>query len=143
LGTWSKEAEEIMAERFGKDTVIALATTEAGKPRVRYVDAYYEAGSFYIVVYSLSNKMRQLATDPSAAIAGDWFTAQGRGIDLGPFAREENRPLAKKLEQVFSSWLSNGHTDPSLDTTHILQVELEEALLLSHGRRFEYKKSGS
>ena len=40
------EAEKIMTERFGKDTVIALATVEQEVPYVRKVNAYYEDGSF-------------------------------------------------------------------------------------------------
>ena len=47
-----REAEAIMAERFGKDAVIALATVADGVPHVRYVDAYYQAGAFYIVTDS-------------------------------------------------------------------------------------------
>ena len=39
-----KEAEQIMIERFGRDTIIALATTENEMPYVRYVNAYYENG---------------------------------------------------------------------------------------------------
>ena len=34
---FSLEAEQIMIERFGKDAIIALATTENGTPYVRYV----------------------------------------------------------------------------------------------------------
>ena len=41
-----KEAEQIMIEHFGRDTIIALATTENEMPYVRYVNAYYENGSF-------------------------------------------------------------------------------------------------
>ena len=37
----SSEAEKIMIERFGKDTVIALATVEQEMPYVRNVNAYY------------------------------------------------------------------------------------------------------
>ena len=36
---FSREAEQIMIERFGKDAIIALATTENGTPYVRYVNA--------------------------------------------------------------------------------------------------------
>ncbi len=42
--TWSQESEIVMTERFGKDTVIALATIENEVPDVRYVNAYYEQG---------------------------------------------------------------------------------------------------
>ena len=54
------EAEKIMIERFGKDTVIALATVEHEVPYVRNVNAYYEDGSFYIITYALSNKIKQI-----------------------------------------------------------------------------------
>ena len=56
----SQEAEKIMTERFGKDTVIALATSENGVPYVRYVNAYYEHGAFYIITHALSNKMKHI-----------------------------------------------------------------------------------
>ena len=39
------QAARIMAERFGRDCVIALATV-GGEPFVRFVNAYYEGGSF-------------------------------------------------------------------------------------------------
>ena len=57
---FNPEAEQIMIERFGKDTIIALATTEHEKPYVRYVNAYYENGAFYIITYALSNKMQHM-----------------------------------------------------------------------------------
>lgn len=46
---FSREAEQIMIERFGKDTIIALATTENEMPYVRYVNAYYEDGAFLLL----------------------------------------------------------------------------------------------
>lgn len=57
---FSPEAEQIMIERFGRDTIIALATTDHEKPYVRYVNAYYENGAFYIITYALSNKMKHI-----------------------------------------------------------------------------------
>ena len=42
----SIEAEQIMKERFGKDSVIALATEENGIPYVRYVNDYSEQWDF-------------------------------------------------------------------------------------------------
>ncbi len=78
----NQEAETIMIERFGKDTVIALATVENDVPYVRYVNAYYENGAFYIITYALSNKMKHIEHNPTVAIAGEWFTAHGKGINL-------------------------------------------------------------
>ena len=45
-------------------------------PYVRYVNAYYENGAFYIITYALSNKMIHIENNSTVAIAGDWFTAR-------------------------------------------------------------------
>lgn len=134
----NKEAEKIMTDRFGKDTVIALATSENGIPYVRYVNAYYENGAFYIITYALSNKMKHIENNSSAAIAGEWFTAHGKGINLGYFGKEENRGIAEKLKGVFSEWIDNGHNNFDDENTVILCVELTDGLLLSHGTRYEF-----
>ena len=132
------EAEKIMMERFGKDTVIALATVEHGVPYVRKVNAYYEDGSFYIITYALSNKIKQIEKNPNVAIAGDWFTAHGKGNNLGYFGKEENRIIAEKLKSVFTEWIDNGHTNFDDENTIILCVELTDGVLLSHGIRYEF-----
>lgn len=132
------EAEKIMTERLGKDTVIALATEENGIPYVRYVNAYYENGAFYIITHALSGKMKQMQKNPNAAIAGEWFTAHGKGVNLGYFGREENRSIADKLKEAFSEWIDNGHNDFSDENTVILCIELTDGLLLSHGTRYEF-----
>lgn len=131
-----REAEAIMAQRFGKDTVLALATALGETPHVRSVNAYYENGAFYIVTDSRSQKMAQIQKNPRVAVAGDWFTGHGYAEDLGPFDRAENRDIANKLRQVFASWLMNGHTNPAAEQTHILRVTLRDGLLLSHGTRY-------
>lgn len=134
---FSPEAEQIMMERFGRDTVIALATVEKDVPYVRYVNAYYENGAFYIITHALSNKMKHIKENPAIAIAGDWFTAHGKGINLGYFGKEDNRAISEKLKKVFTEWIDNGHTDFADENTIILRVELTDALLLSHGTRYE------
>lgn len=131
------EAEEIMKDRFEKDSVIALATVEGGAPYVRYVNAYYEDGAFYVITHALSGKMRQIERNPAAAIAGDWFTGHGKCESLGYFGREENRALAAKLKRAFAAWIDNGHNDFSDENTIILRIELTDGLLLSHGTRYE------
>ena len=132
------EAEKIMIERFGKDTVIALATVEHEVPYVRNVNAYYEDGSFYIITYALTNKIKQIEKNPNVAIAGEWFTAHGRGKNLGYFGKEENRIIAEKLKTVFADWIDNEHNNFDDENTIILCVELTDGLLLSHGTRYEF-----
>ncbi len=133
-----QEAEQIMIERFGKDTVIALATVENEIPFVRSVNAYYEDGAFYIITNALSNKMKQIEKNPAVAIAGDWFTAHGRGVNLGYWRKKENHVIAKKLESAFAEWIDNGHNDLADENTVILCVQLTDGLLLSHGTRYEF-----
>ena len=135
---FSREAEQIMTERFGKDTIIALATTENETPYVRYVNAYFENGAFYIITYALSNKMKHMKDNPVVAIAGEWFTAHGKGNSLGYFGKKENSMIAEKLKTVFAEWIDNGHTDFDDENTVILRVELTDGLLLSHGTRYEF-----
>ena len=116
----SEEAEAIMKERFEKDTVIALAAAEDGIPYVRNVNAYYEDGAFYIITYALSNKMKQLEKNPVAAITGEWFTAHGKGVNLGWFGKKENREVSGKLRDAFHEWIDNGHNDFDDENTIIL-----------------------
>ena len=133
----SKAAERILTERFGKDSLIALATAEDNVPYVRTVNAFYEGGTFYIITHKLSNKMRHIEKNPTVAIAGEWFTAHGEAVDLGYFGTPENAGIAAKLRTAFSEWIDNGHNDFSDTNTRILRVRLTDGVLFSHGTRFD------
>ena len=127
-----------MTERFGENNVIALATAENNVPYVRSVNAYYENGAFYIITYALSNKMKQISDNPTVAITGEWFTAHGKAVSLGFIGKPENTSIAGKLKAVFASWIDNGHTDLNDENTIILCVKLTDAVLFSHGTRYEF-----
>ena len=137
MPNWNEQAEQIMAERFGKDAIIALATTENGIPHARFVDAYYEGGCFYTVTHALSGKMKQIEREPVVAIAGEWFTAHGRGASLGFIGDPENAWIARKLRAAFAAWIDNGHSDLNDRNTVILRVALTDAVLLAQGVRYE------
>ncbi len=138
MNYWNEQAEKIMTERFGKDNVIALATAENNVPYVRNVNAYYENGAFYIITYALSNKMKQISDNPTVAITGEWFTAHGKAVSLGFIGKPENTSIVGKLKTVFASWIDNGHTDLNDENTIILCVKLTDAVLFSHGTRYEF-----
>lgn len=133
----TKETDAILRERFGKDSLIALATSVDNIPHVRTVDAFYEDGTFYVLTYGLSGKMRQIEKNPVVAISGEWFTAQGRGINLGYFGKEENAPIAGKMREVFEAWIDNGHNDFADVNTCILCIRLTSGILFSNGMRYE------
>lgn len=98
----------LMEERFGKDSVIALATTADDLPYVRYVNAYYQDGAFYVITYALSGKMKQMAKNPAVAIAGDWFTARGVGENLGYIRRPETLRWRKSCARPLRNGLTMG-----------------------------------
>lgn len=133
----NEETKKLMDERFGHDNVIALATQDGDMPSVRYVDGYYEDGAFYVITYALSNKMQQVAKNPNIAIAGEWFTAHGRGVNLGYFGKEENKAIAGKLREAFAAWIDNGHNNFDDVNTCILCIRLTDGVLFSHGTRYD------
>ncbi|MDD6051743.1 MAG: pyridoxamine 5'-phosphate oxidase family protein [Clostridiales bacterium] len=127
----------LMTERFGHDNLISLATVDGDAPAVRNVNAVYRDGSFYVVTYALSGKMRQLEQNPKVAICGEWFTARGVGESLGHILREENVALADMLRTAFAAWYSNGHTNESDPNTIILRIRLKDGVLFHHGTRYD------
>ena len=133
----TEKIDAILLERFGKDSIIALATSIDNIPYVRSVDAFYENGAFYVLTHGLSGKMKQISQNPTVAISGDWFTAQGNGVDLGYFGKAENARIASKMKDVFSAWIDNGHNDFDDINTCILCIELTSGILFSNGTRYE------
>lgn len=133
----NQEAEAILTERFGKDTIIALATIGEGRPCVRNVDAYYENSAFYVITHGLSNKMKQIEKNPEIAVAGDWFTAHGVGKNLGYFGKKENAEIADKLRKAFAAWIDNGHNNFEDENTCILCINLTDGVLFSHGTCYD------
>lgn len=105
---------------------------------MRSLNAYYENGAFYSITYALSSKMKHIENNPTVAIASDWFTAHGKGTNMGYFGKKENYVIAEKLKDVFGEWIDNGHNDFDDENTIILCVELTDGLLLSHGTRYEF-----
>lgn len=131
------KTKEIMNERFGKDNIIAIATVKDGKPYVRNVNGFYENGTFYVITYALSNKMKQIEENPQVAISGDWFTAHGKGSNLGWFCKDENKNIADKLRKAFQEWIDNGHNNFNDENTCILCIQLTDGILFSHGTRYD------
>ena len=131
------EAQRIMNDRFNKDSLIALATVDGNTPHVRAVNSYYEDGCFYTITYALSNKMKQIALNPTVAICGDWFTGHGIGDNLGWIRDEKNNDIASKLRAAFAAWYDNGHTNEADVNTVLLRIRMTDGVLLHHGTRFE------
>ena len=131
------EAIQLMIERFGRDTLISLATMEGNRPSVRVVNSYYEAGSFYVVTYARSNKMRQISGNAEVAICGEWFAAHGIGENMGHVLDERNIALMAKLRVAFAEWYGNGHVREDDPNTCVLRVRLTDGALFHRGAKYE------
>lgn len=136
-GKFPREAREIMKERFGHDSLIALATVEDGLPWVRTVDGYYEDGCFYALVNSHTNKMRQIEKEPRVAVCGDWFTGHGLAEDMGQMLEKQNADIFGRIKAAFASWYNNGHMDENDPASRILRIRMTDGVLLSHGTRYD------
>ena len=130
---------EILNERFGKDSLMALATVdEKGVPWVRTIDAIFYEDSFYTITYALSNKMKQIENNAVVAISGDWFSGHALAESLGHIKLAENQAMADRLRTAFASWYSNGHTNEDDPNTVILKLKLTDGILFSNGTRYEF-----
>ncbi|MGN0642141.1 MAG: pyridoxamine 5'-phosphate oxidase family protein [Huintestinicola sp.] len=132
-----QKAKEIMNGRFGRDSLIALATVSGDIPYVRTVDGFYENGSFYVITYKLSDKMKQIEVNPNIALSGEWFTAHGTGEDMGWFGKNENKAIADKLRKAFAAWIDNGHNNFDDENTCILRIRLTKGVLFADGVRYD------
>ena len=133
----NQQMHEVLRERFGRDSLIALATVDGDTPHVRAVNACYVDGAFYVVTHVQSGKMKQIAENAKVALCGEWFTGHGTGENLGHVLREENRKLMDILRPAFAAWYSNGHINESDQDTVLLRITLTDGVLMKHGKRYE------
>jgi len=140
-GDWSMnkydEAIQVLAERFGHDNLISLATMDNYRPYLRIINGYYEEGSFYAITYALSNKMKQIETNSEVALCAEWFTAHGVGENIGWILDERNALMTTKLREIFAAWYDNGHINENDPNTCILRVRLTDGVLFNHGIKYE------
>ena len=135
----NKEFNEILKERFEKDSLISIATVDnTGKPWVRIVDAIYIDGVFYTITNATTNKMKHIKENPVVAICGEWFSGHGKAESLGYIRNDENKDLADKLRTAFSDWYDNGHTNESDINTIILKVTVTDGIIYKDRKRFEF-----
>ena len=133
----TNEVNMLLTERFGGDSLIALATIGDGMPHVRTVDAVYMGGAFYCITHLLSGKMQQIAKSNLVAVCGEWFTGHGVGESLGYVCAPENQEIASMLRKAFAAWYDNGHTNEDDPNMIILRIRLTDGVLYSKGTRYE------
>jgi len=132
-------AMEIMAERFGKDSLIAVATTDGGRMYNRMVDAYFEGGAFYVTTSGRSNKMRQIAAHPDVAVcAVDWFSGHGVGRNLGWVLDPKNAEIRLKVREAFKDWYEYANNEQD-ENCCILEIRLTDGMLIKDHHAIRYQ----
>jgi len=133
-----ENAINIMAERFGKDSLIAIATMDGKRLYNRMVDAYYENGSFYISTNALSNKMKQIEAHPDVAIcAVEWFSGHGVGKNLGWVLEPQNAEIRSKLREAFE-WYDHANNEQDKNCC-ILEIRLTDGMLIKDHHAIRYQ----
>jgi hypothetical protein len=133
-----EKAMELMTERFGKDSLIALATTDGKRLYNRIIDAYFENGSFYISTHGLSGKMKQIELNPDVAVcAVDWFTGHGTGKNLGWVLEPQNAEIRAKLRKEFV-WYDSVTNEQDKNCC-ILEIRLTNGMLIKDHHAIRYQ----
>ena len=133
-----ENAMNIMTQLFGKDSLIAIATTDGERLYNRMVDAYYEDGAFYVSTYALSNKMRQAESNPEVAVcAVDWFSGHGNGRNLGWVLDPKNAEIRLKLREAFV-WYDDVNNEQNQNCC-ILEIRLTDGMLIKDHHAVRYQ----
>jgi len=131
-------AIELMTERFGKDTLIAVATRDGENIHNRIVDGFFAEDAFYIVGDARSNKMKQIARNPQVAIASpDWFNGHGIGENLGWVLKLQNATVRDYLRNAFE-WYDEVNNEQDSNTC-FLKITLTDGLLIKDHHAIRYQ----
>ena len=133
-----ESAINIMGERFGKDSLIAIATKDGERLYNRMVDAYYENGAFYISTNALSNKVKQTEVNPEVAVcAVNWFSGHGIGKNLGWVLEPQNAEIRSKLREAFE-WYDYANNEQDKNCC-ILEIHLTDGMLIKDHHAIRYQ----
>ncbi len=116
MDNYQKAIQE-MISLFGRDHQFCLATFSGDVPSQRFVDTYFDGGSFYVVTYALSQKVKELSANPNVSLCGRrMHSFSGRAYNIGHPLAPENAAIREKLVKVFGSWyfLHNNEQDVNM-----------------------------
>ena len=127
-----------MTERFAKDSLIAVATTDGKRLYNRIVDAYYDNGAFYISTHALSSKMKQIETNSEVAVcAVDWFSGHGTGKNLGWVLEPQNAEIREKIRKAFE-WYDSVNDEQDKNCC-FLEIRLTDGMLIKDHHAIRYQ----
>lgn len=103
----------VMKDLFGRDYQFVLSTSKNNVPSSRFVDTYFDGGSFYVVTHKLSQKAAEIALNPNVAMCGrKMHTFSGKAFIIGHPLAPENAAIRSELTKAFEPWYFR-HNDES------------------------------
>lgn len=113
----------VMNTLFGKDQIFALSTCSNNRPSARFVDAYFDGESFYIVTNKLTKKVSEILDNPNVSLCSNkMYSFDGQAVDLGHPLKEENAGLRDILTKVFETWYFR-HCDESDENMCYIRID--------------------
>lgn len=115
----NKEFEKLnkkLHRQFGKDRIMALATSVDDVPSVRIIDAYYQDECFYIVTHEATEKVQEIMKNKNVSLCTGLHEFQGEAVNIGHPLQEENQALRAVLTKEFAKWYfaHNNEDDPKM-----------------------------
>lgn len=132
---WEK-AMQVMDELFARDYQFAMATASNNTPSVRFIDTYYENGSFFIVTYAKSQKVKDLEDNSEVALCNRLYRFSGNGHNIGHPLLPENQAIRERLIEEFEPWYfaHNNENDPNMC---YVKIELKEGFFYKDGTGYK------
>lgn len=127
-----EKAMQVMSELFAKDHQFAMATVNGDRPSVRFVDAFYDEGSLYVVTYLKSRKVQEINDHSQVALCKNLYRFSGNAYNIGHPLSSDNREIREKLIKVFEPWYFE-HNNENDENMCYLKIELDEGFFYKDG----------
>ncbi|MHB8129279.1 MAG: pyridoxamine 5'-phosphate oxidase family protein [Mobilitalea sp.] len=131
-----EKAIYVMNELFAKDYQFAMATVKDNIPSVRFVDTYFDDGSFYVVTYSKSQKVQELITNSEVSMCNKLYRFSGNAHNIGQPLLAENRTIREKLIKVFEPWYF-AHNNEQDENMCYIKIVLKEGFFYKDGTGYK------
>ncbi len=133
-----EKAIQVMNELFAKDYQFALATVKDNIPSTRFVDTYFDNGSFYVVTYSKSQKVQELNSNSEVSMCNKLYRFSGNAYNIGHPLLTENRAIREKLIKVFEPWYF-AHNNENDENMCYVRIDLKEGFFYKDGTGYKVK----
>lgn len=122
----------VLNELFSRDYQFALATCDDNIPSVRFVDTFYDNGSFYIVTQAQSLKVLEIELNEKVALCNNSYRFSGIAHNIGHPLSAENSEIRTKLTKAFNNWYFQ-HNNENDKNMCYLKIDLSHGFFYKDG----------